>query len=74
MTIVIVFKSGYELRTKCENVETTRSSLTGRVTNISYQGVEENKPLDINFNEVLCIYRVLNDECDIKEMTENDRE
>ena len=67
MTIVIVFKSGYELRTKCENVETTRSSLTGRVTDISYQGVEENKPLDINFNEVLCIYRVLNDECDIKE-------
>ena len=62
MTIVIVFKNGYELRTKCENVEVTRSDLTGRITNISYQGIEENKPLDINFNEVICIYRVVSDE------------
>lgn len=62
MTIVIVFKNGYELRTKCENLEATRSSITGRVTNISYQDIEENKPLDINFNEVLCIYRVVSDE------------
>ena len=62
MTIVIVFKNGYELRTKCENVETIRSNLTGRITNISYQDIEENKPLDINFDEVLCIYRVVSDE------------
>ena len=62
MTIVIVFKNGYELRTKCENVETTRSNLTGRVTNIYFQDIEENKPLDINFDEVLCIYRVVSDE------------
>lgn len=62
MTIVIVFKNGYELRTKCKNVEVIRSNLTGRITNISYQGIEENKPLDINFDEVLCIYRVVSDE------------
>ena len=62
MTIVIVFKNGYELRTKCENIEVTRSSLTGRITNISYLDIEENKPLDINFDEVLCIYRVVSDE------------
>lgn len=65
MTIVIVFKNGYELRTKCESVETTRSDLT----DISYQGIEENKPLYINFDEVLCVYRVVSDELtsDIKD-------
>ena len=62
MTIVIAFKNGYELRTKCENVEVARSNLTGRITNISYLDIEENKPLDINFDEVLCIYRVVSDE------------
>ena len=62
MTIVIVFKNGYELRTKCENVETTRNNLTGKITNISYEGITENKPLDINFDEIICIYRVMSDE------------
>ena len=62
MTIVIVFKNGYELRTKCENVKITRDNLTGRITNISYEGITENKPLDINFDEIICIYRVMSDE------------
>ena len=52
MTIVIVFKNGYELRTKCKSVETARSNLTGRITNISYVDIEEIKPLDIDFNEL----------------------
>ena len=62
MTIVIVFKNGYELRTKCKNVETTRSNITGRIINIRYDDIKENKPLDINFDEVFCVYRVVNDE------------
>ena len=62
MTIVIVFKNGYELRTKCKNVKITTDNLTGRVTNISYEGITENKPLDINFDEIICIYRVMSDE------------
>lgn len=62
MTIVIVFKNGYELRTKCKNVEATRNKLTGRIMSISYDDIKENKPLDINFDEVLCVYRVVSDE------------
>ena len=62
MTIVIVFKNGYELRTKCKSVKISRDNLTGRITNISYEGITENKPLDINFDEIICIYRVMSDE------------
>lgn len=62
MTIVIVFKNGYELRTKCKSVKITRDNLTGRITNVNYEGITENKPLDINFDEVICIYRVISDE------------
>ena len=62
MTIVIVFKNGYELRTKCKSVETTRNNLTGRITNIDYKGITENKPLGLDFDEVICIYRVMSDE------------
>ena len=62
MTIVIVFKNGYELRTKCKNVKISRDNLTDRVVNISYEGITENKPLDINFDEIICIYRVMSDE------------
>lgn len=62
MTIVIVFKNGYELRTKCKSTEISRDNLTGRITNINYEGITENKPLDINFDEIICIYRVISDE------------
>lgn len=62
MTIAIVFKNGFELRTKCEEFETARNNLTGRITNISYKGIKENRPIDVNFDEVICIYRVMSDE------------
>lgn len=62
MTIVIVFKNGYELKTKCTNADITKNSLTGQVTNIKYSGVTENKPLNVDFDEVICIYRIVSDE------------
>ena len=62
MTIVIVFKNGYELKTKCKDLEVTRNNLSGRITNLSYKDVTENKPIDVNFDEVLCMYRVISDE------------
>lgn len=62
MTIGIVFKNGYELKVKCDNLETTRSNITGRITNMNFSGIKENKPLDVDFEEVQCIYRVLRDE------------
>lgn len=62
MTIVIVFKNGYELRTKCTNCVVTKNNVTGKVTNIDYLGITENKPFDFNVDEILCIYRVVSDE------------
>ena len=62
MTIVIVFKNGYELKTKCESLDIEKDKLTGRVTHINFHGVTENKPIDIDFDEILCIYRVMSDE------------
>ena len=62
MTIVIVFKNGYELKTKCESLDIEKDKLTGRITDISYEGITENKPLDINFDEIICIYRVMSNE------------
>ena len=62
MTVVIAFKNGYELKMNCEEINATRDKLTGRITGITYDGVTENKPLDVDFNEVLCIYRVMSDE------------
>ena len=61
MTIVIVFKSGYELKVKCEESTLSRG-IDGVINNIKFYGVTENKPLDINFKEVVCIYRVMSDE------------
>lgn len=43
MTIVIVFKNGYELKTKCKYVTTSRSNATGRITNLEFTGCSENK-------------------------------
>ena len=62
MTIVIVFKNGYELKIKCESIDTKKDRLTGRVTSIIWHGITENKLIDIDFDEILCIYRVMSDE------------
>ncbi len=62
MTIVIVFKNGYKLKTKCESIDTKKDRLTGRVTSINLHGITENKLIDIDFDEILCIYRVMSDE------------
>ena len=62
MTIVIVFKNGYEVRTKCESLDIEKDRTTGRVTHVNFHGVTENKFIDIDFDEILCIYRIMSDE------------
>lgn len=54
MTIVIVFKSGYELKVKCDEYTLSRN-IDGKITNMKFDGVTGNKPLGINFDEVACI-------------------
>lgn len=62
MTIVFVFKNGYELKAKCENFALTTDRLTGRVTGYEMDGIDNNKPLWLDLNEILCVYRVMADE------------
>lgn len=62
MTIVFVFKNGFELRMKCKNFNASTNNLTGRMFKFSADGITDNKPIDINYDELICVYRVMSDE------------
>ena len=62
MTITILFRNGKELSVFCRDVETERNVVTGRITSLNFKGVKENKILDLDFNEVIGIYRKISDE------------
>ena len=57
MTVVFVFKNGYELKVKCENFTLTVNSLTGQITGYEMDGIKDNKLLYVDFSEILCVYR-----------------
>lgn len=61
MTIVFVFKNGFELRMKCREFTLQRNVL-GEVSGYEAKGITENKPIEFDFDNVLCVYRVLSDE------------
>lgn len=61
MTICTVFKNGYVQKMKCESFSIERS-VTGEVTGYEAKGITENKIIFLDFNEILCIYRVMSDE------------
>lgn len=62
MTITILFRNGKELSIKCDSVDAERSTMTGRVVNLHFNGVEENKIIDLDFDEIIAIYRKVSDE------------
>lgn len=61
MTIALLFKSGKEVRVKCDKFDIERNGL-GAMTSISAEGITENKFLYVNMQELDCIYRVMSDE------------
>lgn len=61
MTIVLLFKSGKEVRVKCDKFDVERNRL-GVMTNFSAEGISENKFLYVNMEDLDCIYRVISDE------------
>lgn len=61
MTIVFVFKNGFELKMKCREFSINRNSLD-MVTGYEAKGITENKLIEFDFENILCIYRVLSDE------------
>lgn len=62
MTITILFRNGKELSIKCDSVDVERNKMTGRVINLHFKGIEENKIIDLDFNEIIAIYRKVSDE------------
>lgn len=62
MTIVILFKNGKEISVKCNEAEFDRDKETGRIVNIHFVGIKDNQLLDLDFNEVIAIYRKVSDE------------
>ncbi len=62
MTITILFRNGKEVPVKCGSVDTERDMTTGRITNIKFKGIKENKLLDLDFDEIIAIYRKVSDE------------
>ncbi len=64
MTITILFRNGKELSVKCDSVNTERDTTTGRVVNLHFEGIEENKIIDLDFTEIIAIYRKISDEAE----------
>lgn len=61
MIICFVFKTGYELKMKCKSFSLQRNGLN-EITGYEAKGITENKPIDFDFEDLLCIYRVVSDE------------
>ncbi len=64
MTITILFRNGKELSVKCSSVDVKRNTITGRVLNLHFEGIKENKIIDLDFDEVIAIYRKVSDEAE----------
>lgn len=67
MTITILFRNGKELSVKCDSVDTERDMTTGRITNLKFKRIKENKLLDLDFDEIIAIYRKVSDEVEENE-------
>ena len=62
MTITILFRNGKEVSVKCDSVDIERDRTTGRITNLHFKGIKENKIMDLDFDEIIAIYRKVSDE------------
>jgi len=63
MIITIVFKSGYSLTIRCEKF-TIKKNVFEQITGYQIEGIQDCKPLYINFEEVICVYREIGAEED----------
>lgn len=61
MTIKIILKSGSEFAIRCDKI-TIEENNVGQITGYQIEGIVENKPIYLNFEEVAAIVRVLSDE------------
>lgn len=64
MTITILFRNDKEISVKCDSVNIERDVITGRITNLHFKGIKENKILALDFDEIIAIYRKISDKND----------
>ena len=61
MTIKIILKSGSEFAIRCDKFTIEKNSV-GQINGYEIEGIAENKPVYLNFEEVAAIVRVLSNE------------
>jgi hypothetical protein len=61
MKIVFVFRNGFQLCVTCEEF-TLEKTVFGIPDGYKIKGITDNKPLYINWDDVICVYRDLTGE------------
>ena len=56
MKITIVFKNGFSLVVTCKEFSINKDCF-GNITGYSIKGIKDRKPLYIEFEDVICVYR-----------------
>ena len=57
MSIKVIMKSGVEFTIKCEKF-TTRQDIFGKLIGWEIEGISENKPVYIDFEEIAAVIRL----------------
>ena len=57
MSIRVIMKTGVEVTIKCEKF-TTKQDIFGKVVGWEIEGISENKPVYIDFEEIAAIIRL----------------
>lgn len=61
MTVRVILKSGVEFSIKCDKFALTRNGFQ-QVTGYNIEGITENKPVYLDFEQVAAVVRVFADE------------
>lgn len=69
MTIRVILNSGSEFAIKCKKFTLEKNRLD-QVTGYSIEGITENKPVYLNFEQVAAIVRIQSDEVESDEVEE----
>lgn len=69
MSIRVILKSGSEFTIKCDKFTLERNGF-GQTTGYNIEGITENKPVYLNFDQVAAIVRVQSDEVESDEVEE----
>ena len=57
MSIRVIMKSGVEFTIKCEKF-TTKQDIFGKIAGWEIEGISENKPVYIDFEEIAAVVRL----------------